>query len=171
MRNIERKFLVLDETIDDNNEVESLLNLVFTPQRNKLGSYYFRKNVSRVEFLCKVIKNDYGHIIGSIRYWPVYIGKKKFSCLLLGPLAVHPICQGEGIGAKLILNTLNLAEKYGWERVILVGDESYYSRFGFKKKLAKDLIFPKPVNQDRLLGLELKPGSLKRVKGLVSSLE
>ena len=171
MRNIERKFLVLDETIDDNNEVESLLNLVFTPQRNKLGSYYFRKNVSRVEFLCKVIKNDYGHIIGSIRYWPVYIGKKKFSCLLLGPLAVHPICQGEGIGAKLILNTLNLAEKYGWERVILVGDESYYSRFGFKKKLAKDLIFPKPVNQDRLLGLELKPGSLKRVKGLVSRLD
>jgi predicted N-acetyltransferase YhbS len=168
MRNIERKFLVLDETIDDNNEVESLLNLVFTPQRNKLGSYYFRKNVSRVEFLCKVIKNDYGHIIGSIRYWPVYIGKKKFSCLLLGPLAVHPICQGEGIGAKLILKTLNLAEKYGWERVILVGDESYYSRFGFKKKLAKDLIFPKPVNQDRLLGLELKPGSLTRVKGLVS---
>ena len=171
MRNIERKFLVLDETIDDNNEVESLLNLVFTPQRNKLGSYYFRKNVSRVEFLCKVIKNDYGHIIGSIRYWPVYIGKKKFSCLLLGPLAVHPICQGEGIGAKLILNTLNLAEKYGWERVILVGDESYYSRFGFKKKLAKDLIFPKPVNQDRFLGLELKPESLKRAKGLVSRFE
>ena len=171
MRNIERKFLVLDETIDDNNEVESLLNLVFTPQRNKLGSYYFRKNVSRVEFLCKVIKNDYGHIIGSIRYWPVYIGKKKISCLLLGPLAVHPICQGEGIGAKLILNTLDLAEKYGWERVILVGDESYYSRFGFKKKLAKDLIFPKPVNQDRLLGLELKSGSLKRVKGLVARLE
>ena len=171
MRNIERKFLVLDETIDYINEVESLLNLVFTPQRNKLGSYYFRKNVSRVEFLCKVIKNDYGHIIGSIRYWPVYIGKKKFSSLLLGPLAVHPICQGEGIGAKLILNTLNLAEKYGWERVILVGDESYYSRFGFKKKLAKDLIFPKPVNQDRLLGLELKSGSLKRVKGLVSRLE
>ena len=171
MRNIERKFLVLNETTDDNNEVESLLNLVFTPQRNKLGSYYFRKNVSRVEFLCKVIKNDYGHIIGSIRYWPVYLGKKKFSCLLLGPLAVHPICQGEGIGAKLILNTLDLAEKYGWERVILVGDESYYSRFGFKKKLAKDLIFPKPVNQDRFLGLELKRESLKRAKGLVSRFE
>ena len=171
MRNIERKFLVLDETIDYINEVESLLNLVFTPQRNKLGSYYFRKNVSRVEFLCKVIKNDYGHIIGSIRYWPVYIGKKKFSSLLLGPLAVHPICQGEGIGAILILKTLNLAKKYGWERVILVGDESYYSRFGFKKRLAKDLIFPKPVNQDRLLGLELKPGSLERAKGLVSRFE
>ena len=171
MWNIEKKFLVLDEKVDDNNEVESLLNLVFTPQRTKLGSYYFRKNVSRVEFLCKVIKNDYGHIVGSIRYWPVYLGEKKLSCLLLGPLAVHPICQGEGIGAKLVFKTLNLAEKYGWERIILVGDEPYYSRFGFKKKLAKDLIFPKPVNQDRLLGLELKPNSLKRVKGLVSKFE
>ena len=90
---------------------------------------------------------------------------------MLGPLAVHPICQGEGIGAKLVLKTLNLAEKYGWERIILVGDEPYYSRFGFKKKLAKDLIFPKPINQNRLLGLELKPNSLKRAKGLVSKFE
>ena len=71
----------------------------------------------------------------------------------------------------LVLKTLNLAEQYGWERVVLVGDESYYSRFGFKKKLAKDLIFPKPVNQDRFLGLELKPESLKRAKGLVSRFE
>ena len=124
-----------------------------------------------MEFLCTLIKKYYGHIIGSIRYWPVYLGPNKLSCLLLGPLAVHPICQGEGIGAKLILKTLNLAEQYGWERIILVGDESYYSRFGFKKKLAKDLIFPNPVNQDRLLALELKPGSLKRVKGLVSKFE
>ena len=108
---------------------------------------------------------------GSIRYWPVYLGKKKLSCLLLGPLAVHPICQGEGIGTKLVFKTLNLAEQYGWERIILVGDESYYSRFGFKKELAKDLIFPKPVNQDRLLGLELRPESLKRANGLVSKFE
>ncbi len=171
MWNIEKKFLVLDEKVDDKNEVESLLNLVFTPQRNKLGSYYFRKNVNRVEFLCKVIKNDYGHIIGSIRYWPVYLGQNKLSCLLLGPLAVHPICQGEGIGAKLVLETLNLAEQYGWERIILVGDEPYYSRFGFKKELAKNLIFPKQVNQDRLLGLELRPDSLNKATGLVSKFE
>ncbi len=171
MWNIEKKFLVLDETLDDEYEVESLLNLVFTPQRTKLSSYYFRENVNKVEFLCKLIKNQYGHIIGSIRYWPVYIGKKKLSCLLLGPLAVHPICQGEGIGAILILKTLNLAEKNGWERVILVGDEPYYSRFGFKKKLAKDLVFPKPVIQDRLLGLELKANSLHKIKGPVARFE
>ena len=171
MWNKEKKFLVLDEELDDHYEVESLLNLVFTPQRNRLSSYYFRQNVNKVGFLCKVIKNDYGHIIGSIRYWPVYIGRKKFSCLLLGPLAVHPICQGEGIGATLVLETLSLAEQHGWERIIIVGDEPYYSRFGFKKKLAKDLIFPKPISQDRLLGLELKSGSFKRVKGEVAKFE
>ena len=171
MWNIKKELLVLDEKHDDDYEVESLLNLVFTPQRTSLGSYYFRQNVSKVGFLCKVIKNDYGHIVGSIRYWPVYLGRKKLSCLLLGPLAVHPICQGEGIGATLILKTLNLAEENGWKRIILVGDESYYSRFGFKRKLAKNLIFPKPVNQDRLLGLELKSGSLKSVEGWVSKFE
>ena len=106
MWNIKKELLVLDEKHDDDYEVESLLNLVFTPQRTSLGSYYFRQNVSKVGFLCKVIKNDYGHIVGSIRYWPVYLGRKKLSCLLLGPLAVHPICQGEGIGATLILKSI-----------------------------------------------------------------
>ena len=163
-----KKNLILDEKSQDYNEVESLLNLVFTPQRTRLGSYYLRENVNKVGRLCKVIKNDYGNIVGSIRYWPVYLGREKLICLLLGPLAVHPICQGEGIGAMLVLKTLSLAEKFGWERVILVGDEPYYSRFGFKKKLTKDLIFPKPVNQERLLGLELKSGSLKKVKGPIS---
>ena len=148
-----------------------MLDLVFTPQRNRLGSYYFRQNVNKVELLCKVIKNDFGHIVGSIRYWPVCIGKNKLSCLLLGPLAVHPIYQGEGLGVTLVLETLILAEKRGWERIIIVGDEPYYSRFGFKKELTKDLIFSKPVNQDRFLGLELKPGSFKGVKGLVSKFE
>ncbi len=171
MWNKEKKFLFLDEKLDDYYEVENLLNLVFTPQRIRLGSYYFRDSVSKIRFLSKVIKNDYGHIVGSIRYWPVCLGRKKLSCLLLGPLAVHPICQGEGIGAILVLKTLSLAEQHGWERVILVGDEPYYSRFGFKKKLAKDLIFPKPINKDRLLGLELKPGSLISVRGLVSKFE
>ena len=171
MKTIEKKNLILDEKLDDYHEVEGLLNLVFTPQRTRLGSYYFRENVSKVELLSKVIKNDFGHVVGSIRYWPVYLGSEKLNCLLLGPLAVHPICQGEGIGAMLVLQTLSLAEKYGWERIILVGDESYYSRFGFKKKHTSNLIFPKPVNRDRLLGLELKPGSLQRVKGLVSKFE
>ena len=171
MWNKEKKFPILEEKIEDCNEVENLLNLVFTPQRTMLGSYYFRKNVLKVGFLCKVIKNDFGHIVGSIRYWPVCIGTKKLSCLLLGPLAVHPICQGEGLGAALVLETLVLAEKNGWERIIIVGDEPYYSRFGFKKKLAKDLIFPKRINQDRLLALELMPESFKKVKGVVSKFE
>ena len=109
----------------------------------------------------QVIKNDYGHIIGSIRYWPVYLGQNKLSCLLLGPLAVHPICQGEGIGAKLVLKTLNLAEKYGWERVVLVETNRIILDLDSRKTYQR-LIFPKPVSKDRFLGLELKPLSLLR---------
>ena len=143
MWKIEKKFLVLDEKVDDNNEVESLLNLVFTPQRTKLGSYYFRKNVSRVEFLCKVIKDDYGHIVGSIRYWPVYIGRKKLSCLLLGPLAVHPICQGEGIGATLVFvlkkfDAFELGGTKAFERLSL----SWSNFFAKIKNLSAALILP-----------------------------
>ena len=167
----EKKLHFLEETLDDYYEVENLLNLVFTPQRTRLSSYYFRQKVSKVGKLCKVIKNEYGNIIGSIRYWPIYLGNERLKCLLLGPLAVHPTCQGEGIGAILVFNTLSLAEKAGWERVILVGDEEYYSRFGFEKELTKGVMFPNPVNKERVLGRELRIGAFKDIEGPVIRFE
>ena len=57
--------------------------------------------------------------------------------LLLGPVAVHPTRQGEGLGALLIAESLARARELGWTRVILVGDEPYYRRFGFTREAAR----------------------------------
>ena len=48
-------------------------------------------------------------------------------------MAVHPTRQGEGLGALLITESLERARDAGWTRVILVGDEPYYRRFGFTR--------------------------------------
>ncbi len=53
--------------------------------------------------------------------------------LLLGPVAIHPTRQGEGLGGLLIRESLAEARRQGWERVMLVGDAPYYGRFGFRK--------------------------------------
>ena len=37
-------------------------------------------------------------IAGAIRYWPVRVGAAGTPALLLGPVAVHPTRQGEGLG-------------------------------------------------------------------------
>jgi predicted N-acetyltransferase YhbS len=54
----------------------------------------------------------------------------------------------------------------GWERVLLVGDAPYYSRFGFAR--LADVVMPPPTNPDRVLGLALKAGAWTGVVGPVT---
>jgi predicted N-acetyltransferase YhbS len=86
--------------------------------------------------------------------------------LLLGPVAVHPTRQGEGLGGLLINESLAEARRAGWERALLVGDAPYYSRFGFVRLDGVEM--PPPTNPDRVLGLALKRGAWDNVKGLVT---
>ena len=86
--------------------------------------------------------------------------------LLLGPVAVHPTRQGEGLGGLLINESLAEARRLGWERVMLVGDAPYYSRFGFQKLPGVEM--PPPTNPDRVLGLALKAGAWDGVAGAVT---
>ena len=79
--------------------------------------------------------------------------------LLLGPVAVHPTHQGEGLGALLIEEGVSRAA--GWERVLLVGDAPYYGRFGFEKLAEVEM--PPPTNPERVLGT----GDWDGVRGIV----
>ena len=86
--------------------------------------------------------------------------------LLLGPVAVHPTHQGEGLGAWLIREGVQRGRDQGWQRVMLIGDAPYYGRFGFVPLGGVD--FPPPTNPDRVLGLELEPGAWQLVSGPVT---
>lgn len=101
--------------------------------------------------------------MAAIRYWPVRVGERPV--LLLGPVAVHPTAQGEGLGAFLMRESLARAAEMGWARVMLVGDAPYYGRFGFLR--LDDVVMPPPTNPDRVLGLELVPGAWVGVRGHV----
>ncbi|MGR3564916.1 MAG: GNAT family N-acetyltransferase [Heliomarina sp.] len=132
-------------------EVEALFDLCFAPGRTALSSYRLREDVPPVAGLSTVARDAQGILAGAIRYWPVRIGAAR--SLLLGPVAVHPTHQGEGLGALLIQGTLQKAAETGWERVMLVGDAPYYSRFGFER--LDDVHMPPPTNPDRVLGRAL----------------
>ena len=153
------------ETTDDWWEVEALLDLCFAPGRTALSSYRLRDCVDPVAQLCFVMrdKGAGATLAAAIRFWPVLVGEAP--CLLLGPVAVHPTRQGEGLGGYLILLALTNAKLLGWKRVLLVGDAPYYCRFGFKKLAAVQM--PAPTNPDRILGHELVPKAWERVAGLV----
>jgi predicted N-acetyltransferase YhbS len=86
--------------------------------------------------------------------------------LLLGPVAVHPTHQGEGLGGSLIRDSLARAADSGWARVMLVGDAPYYRRFGFEK--LEGVLMPPPTNPDRVLGLALIADAWDGVDGDVT---
>ena len=145
-------------------EVEALYDLCFSPGRTALSSYRLRDGVPTVAALCLTLRDDEGALAAAIRYWPVEVGGED--ALLLGPIAVHPTRQGEGLGGMLIHESLAEARRLGWERVLLVGDAPYYRRFGFQRLDGIEL--PPPTNPDRVLGMALKAGAWDGVAGLVT---
>lgn len=152
-----------EETEADWWEVEALYDLCFAPGRTALSSYRLRDGVAPVAALCLVLRDGDGTLAAVIRYWPVRVGGRDV--LLLGPVAVHPTRQGEGLGGLLIHESLAEARRLGWERVMLVGDAPYYGRFGFRR--LDGVVMPPPTNPDRVLGLELRPGAWAGVRGAV----
>ncbi|MDP1670105.1 GNAT family N-acetyltransferase [Phaeovulum sp.] len=152
-----------EETEADWWEVEALYDLCFAPGRTALSSYRLRDGVPPVAALCLVLRDEGGTLAAVIRYWPVRVGDKLV--LLLGPIAVHPTRQGEGLGGLLMLESLAEARRLGWERVLLVGDAPYYGRFGFAR--LDGVVMPPPTNPDRVLGLALQPGAWDGVQGAV----
>jgi len=148
-------------------EVENLFDLSFAPGRTGLSSYRLREGNAPVEALCYVARDATGALVGAVRVYPILIGEKEDAALLLGPIAVHPTVQGEGVGGDLMQKCLSVAAEIGWERVVLVGDAPYYSRFGFEK--AQNLVFPPPINVDRLLCLALRKDAFSDVYGDIKS--
>ncbi len=160
-------FHLTPETEEDGYEVEYLYDLAFAPGREALSSYRLREGVAPVADLCLAARDDYGVLAGAIRYWPVVIGDTRDGALLLGPVAVHPTYQGEGLGGLLVRDSLDRARDLGWSRVILVGDAPYYGKFGFVK--ATTLAFPPPTNPERVLCRALEEGAFDGVAGLIGS--
>jgi predicted N-acetyltransferase YhbS len=108
-----------------------------------------------VRDLCVVARDDLGILAGAIRFWPVRVGRHE--ALLLGPVAVHPTRQGEGLGAALIREGMARARADRWPRVILVGDAPYYGRFGFPVGGCRDAAADEP-----------RPGAGRRRLGAVT---
>ena len=154
---------IAPETAADAWEIEYLLDTAFAPGRTALSSYRLREGVPPVAPLCLTARDDdaMAALAGCIRFWPVRAGQG--AALLLGPVATHPTRQGEGIGAMLILESLDRAAASDWAACILVGDEPYYRRFGFAR--ADFLRFPPPTNPNRVLARALKPNGLAGIEG------
>ena len=89
------------------------------------------------------------------------------SSVLLGPLTIEPPFRDRGIAKAMMERALKDAKDKGHKLVVLVGDEPYYARVGFKRVPKGAITMPGPVDPARMLAAELTEGALSGVSGVV----
>ena len=155
---------ILPESADDAVAIERLHERTFGPGRYAKAAYRIREGVTHrldLSFTARVGTL----LVGSVRLSPVRIGVTP--ALLLGPLTVEPPFRERGIGYALIERGLAEAKGRGHRLVVLVGDEPYYGKAGFKRIPKGRATMPGPADPARLLVAELVEGAFEGVSGRI----
>ena len=145
--------------------IEKLDERAFGPGRFALSAYRLREGVSPDPDL-SFVSHVGTLLVGANRMTAIVCGGAP--ALLLGPLTVDPPFRSRGIGEALMGKSLEAARAGGHRLVILVGDEPYYKRVGFKRAPAGRLTMPGPVDPARLLYCELVDGAFEGVAGAIA---
>jgi predicted N-acetyltransferase YhbS len=157
--------LIEPETPADAEPIERLNERVFGPGRFARTAYRLREEAAP-DLALSCVARVGTMLIGANRMTPILIGDAP--ALLLGPLTVEPAFRSQGIGEKLVQRSLEAARVAGAKIVILVGDEPYYARMGFRRTPPGRVRLPGPVDPARLLYCEIEPGAFDGVEGAVA---
>jgi predicted N-acetyltransferase YhbS len=157
-------FTLTPETPDDEAEILHLNERVFGPGRFARTAYRLRESTPpdlSLSFVARVGPL----LVGANAMTPIFIGETP--ALLLGPLIVEPVFRSRGIGEALVNASLEAARKAGAKLALLVGDEPYYARMGFKRAPPGRIALPGPADPARVLICELQAGAFEGVNGKV----
>ena len=155
---------ILPELPDDALAIDRLNARTFGPGRFAKSAYRIREQVAHLPELSFTARVG-TLMVGSVRLSPILIGVTP--ALLLGPLTVEPPFRDRGVGQKLIDRALREARDHGHRLVMLVGDEPYYGKSGFKPIPKGRATLPGPVDPARLLVAELVQGAFDGVGGAI----
>jgi predicted N-acetyltransferase YhbS len=153
---------IQSESAEDAPAIERLYERTFGPGRFAKTAYRLREGMNHrldLSFTARIGTL----LVGSVRLTPIRIGETP--ALLLGPLTIEPPFRDRGIGRALITRALDEARSKGHKLVLLVGDEPYYGRCGFRIIPKGQVRMPGPVDPARLLICELVEGAFAGVTG------
>ncbi len=145
--------------------VERVLDRAFGPGRFAKTSERVRERARPAPELSRVALDDGGDVIGVCRISRVSAGVEVF---FLVPLAVDPAAQAAGLGLALTREAIAACRAAGGECVVLVGADRFFRPLGFSVVPEGRLSLPGPVDGQRFLWLELRPGGLDNVRGELS---
>ncbi|MBV8593363.1 MAG: N-acetyltransferase [Caulobacteraceae bacterium] len=138
--------LIRPEAPGDAAAVDALVLAAFGPGRRAKAAERLREG-RRPEGGLSFVALDGDEIVGTVRLWRIAIGDAP--ALLLGPIAVAAARRDAGLGGALVEQACAAARARGEQTLLLVGDEPYFGRFGFRR--AEGVVMPGPVDRGRVL--------------------
>ena len=156
---------IVDQRPQDAALLDPLLDRTFGADRQNKTVYRLREGLDPIPGLAFSAIDGSAELLASLRFWPIRIGAAR--AILFGPLAVEPALQGNGIGRALVRHGLDRAQALGESICVIVGEPDYYQPYGFASAGAAGLRLPGPVDARRFQVLELVPGALRVVSGLI----
>lgn len=116
-----------------------------------------------------IVAVDEDEIVGHLALSPVTIteDKRVMPALGLGPMAVSPSRQRQGIGTQLVNFWLEQLADEKDDLVVLVGHPDYYPRFGFRRAKPLGIRWEHDIPDEAFMVLELRRGALDEISGVV----
>lgn len=112
-----------------------------------------------------------GTLLGHLLFSPVTVtdsaGIERRE-IALGPIAVRPTQQGNGVGTALIEGGLRQCREAGWSLVFVLGDPRFYQRFGWQVAAQHRIGCRWDQSGRNFQVLELEPEALSGCQGEVS---
>jgi putative acetyltransferase len=124
--------IVRAETPDDHDTIRRIVDEAFGDTiTSKIvdGIRASDRFVPELSLLAVSEGQSLGHVISS--YVDVVPGTSRV--LQVGPLAVLPSHQRQGIGTALMQETIRIADELGEPLLLIEGSQQYYGRFGFTR--------------------------------------
>jgi predicted N-acetyltransferase YhbS len=131
--------------------VESLLDAAFGTDRHGRTAYRIREGMAVIPELSLAAQEE-DRLVGALQCWPIALHgpEGETPLILVGPVAVDPARQQQGIGRAMMRDMLTHAD--GREPLVLIGDPEYYGRhFGFIADATANWELPGPFERRRLL--------------------
>ena len=110
-----------------------------------------------------------GAVVGQVLFSPVTVSGPEgtWSAMALGPMAVRPERQRQGIGLQMMAVGLEACRQAGHDVCFVLGHPAYYPKAGFVPAPPLGLTCKWPVPDEVFLVKELEPGALRGRTGRV----
>jgi putative acetyltransferase len=158
--------IIRPETVEDREAIASLTTEAF----GRAGEAYLIEALrARGKVVLSLVAVHEGHVAGHILFYPVLVetAGQSYQMAGLGPMAVLPQFQGQGLGSALVRRGLEELRRANHGAVVVLGHPEFYPRFGFVPASHYGIKSRYEVPDEVFMAVELIPGALAGKGGTV----